>query len=101
MEAILASTEIGTPQRKIILCGDSAGAVIALAVERQLSPAYCEQIAGVGSFYGSFGVLDSPSLRQWGSRTDGLDVDCIDRFWSLANVPGSVSPYAIEQLGGL
>ena len=83
-----------------ILCGDSAGAAIAMAVERLAAPAICDRILGVCSLYGSFGLLDSASLRQWGSREDGLDADCVRRFWRLANVPGKVSPYTVESLSG-
>lgn len=86
--------------KSVILCGDSAGAAIALAVERLAAPNIRDRILGVCSLYGGFGLLDSASQRQWGSRKDGLDVDCIRRFWTLANVPGKVSPYAIESFSG-
>ncbi len=84
----------------VILCGDSAGAAIALAVERAAPAALRGRILGVCSLYGGFGLLDSASLRQWGSRDEGLDADCVRRYWTLANVPGKISPYAIESLGG-
>jgi acetyl esterase/lipase len=87
--------------KTVILGGDSAGAAIALAVERVATPSVRKRILGVCSLYGCFGVLDSASLHQDGSREDGLDVHCVRRFWTLANVPGRISPYAIESLGGL
>ena len=86
--------------KSVILCGDSAGAAIAMAVERLAAPAIRGRILGVCSLYGGFGLLDSASLRQWGSREDGLDANCVRRFWTLANVPGKVSPYAISSLTG-
>ena len=86
--------------KSIILCGDSAGAAIAMAVERFAARAICARILGVCSLYGGFGLLNSASLRQWGSREEGLDIDCVSRFWRLANVRGKASPYAIESLGG-
>lgn len=95
---ILTQKLNGTTARKIILCGDSAGSAIAMAVEHLAAPTIRARILGVCSIYGCFGLLDSASLRQWGSREDGLDVDCVRRFWMLANVPGKVSPYAIESL---
>ncbi len=91
---------VADPRRKIIICGDSAGAAVAMAVERLAPPAIRGRILGVCSIYGGFGLLDSASLRQWGLREEGLDVDCVRRFWTLANVPGKVSPYAIESLSG-
>lgn len=100
VEKILTQYPNGATPRKIILCGDSAGGAIAMAVERLVAPTIRDQILGVCSIYGGFGLLDSASLRQWGSSEDGLDADCVRRFWTLANVPGKVSPYAIESLTG-
>jgi acetyl esterase len=100
VKEILTQKPDGTTSRSIILCGDSAGSAIAMAVERLAAPTIRSRILGVCSTYGGFGLLDSASLRQWGSREDGLDVDCVRRFWTLANVPGKVSPYAIESLAG-
>jgi acetyl esterase len=97
---ILAKSPSGDESNSVILCGDSAGAAIAMAVERHASPVIQKRILGVCCLYGGFGVMDSASLRQWGSRRVGLDVDCMRRFWTLANVPGKVSPYAIESLIG-
>jgi len=82
----------------VVLCGDSAGAAIALAVERRAAAAIRTQIRGVCSFYGCFGLRDSPSIREFGDRADGLDVACIERFWTLANGPREPSPYAIDAL---
>ena len=98
VEELLTQVENGALPRTILLCGDSAGGAIAMAVERFAAPTIRGRILGVCSIYGGFGLLDSASLRQWGSRQDGLDVDCVRRFWALANAPGKVSPYAIESL---
>ena len=100
VESVLTQDPNGAMPGRIILCGDSAGAAIAMAVERFAAPAIRGRILGVCSIYGGFGLLDSASLRQWGSRKDGLDVDCVRRFWTLANVPGKISPYSIESLAG-
>jgi acetyl esterase len=100
VKEILTQKLNGTTSRSVILCGDSAGGAIAMAVERLAAPIVRSRILGVCSIYGGFGLLDSASLRRWGSREDGLDVDCVCRFWTLANIPGKVSPYAIESLAG-
>lgn len=82
----------------VFLCGDSAGAAIALAIERRADAALRERILGVGAFYGCYGLGDTPSLREFGARADGTDAACIARFWSLAHDEGAPSPYAVEAL---
>jgi acetyl esterase len=82
----------------VFLCGDSAGAAIALAAESQAAETIRKQLLGVCSFYGCFGLRDSPSIREFGSRADGLDAACIERMWTLANDPRAASPYSIEAL---
>ena len=85
----------GVRFKSIVLCGDSAGAAIALAVASR-----CEQVAGVAACYGSYGLLESESLRLFGSRTDGIDADCVRRMWIAANRSSEVSPYTIEAIAG-
>ncbi|MGH6940281.1 alpha/beta hydrolase [Hypericibacter sp.] len=92
LAAALSAEDWGHSQA--VLCGDSAGAAIALAVERHLDAGTRRDVLGVGSFYGGFGGLDSPSLRRWGSRERGMDAACLARYWRLANAPGEPSPYA-------
>ena len=85
------------PGRSVVLCGDSAGAAIALAVA-QRTPAHLKRnISGVCSLYGGFGVFDSSSLRLRGNRADGLDEACLRRYWRLVNGTAP-SPYAIDSL---
>jgi acetyl esterase/lipase len=96
LSAVLQSGDI----KGVILCGDSAGAAIALAVERRAAEAVRDRILGVCSFYGGFGLGDTPSMRAFGSRADGLDAACIERMWTLANDPRLLSPYSIEALRG-
>ena len=81
-----------------VLCGDSAGGAIALAAERAADPTLRSRISGVASLYGGFGIIGSPSQRSWGHRQDGLDTDCIERMWVLANVAGVPSPYSVVSL---
>lgn len=89
----------GRKFRSAILLGDSAGAAIALAVERHAEPSVRAKLLGVCSLYGFFGLLESASLVSRGSSEDGLDRDCVKRMWSLANKPDTRSPYSVEALG--
>jgi epsilon-lactone hydrolase len=82
----------------VFLCGDSAGAAIALAVERSASYGLRERIAGVLSLYGGFGLSDTTSMRLYGRREDGLDTECIKRYWALANRSEGESPYSVAAL---
>jgi acetyl esterase/lipase len=76
----------------IILADDSAGAAIAHAVAAQAPLTLRERIGGVCACYGSYGLLESESLRFLGSRAQGLDRDCMRRMWLAANPPGMASP---------
>jgi acetyl esterase len=80
----------------LILCGDSAGAAIALAVAAAAPPEIKSRIAGIAACYGSYGLLDSGSLRTYGSRESGLDMACLARMWNAAHAPEATSPYAVE-----
>lgn len=82
---------------KLILCGDSAGGTIALAVEARLAEPIRWHVAGVCSFYGAHGLFDTASLIERGSRVDGTDVDCVRRYFALAT-GGRANPYAIDAL---
>ena len=76
----------------LILCGDSAGAAIALAV----AAAAKARIAGIAACYGSYGLLNSQSLHALGSRANGLDAKCLARMWNAAHATDATSPYQIE-----
>lgn len=86
------------PRRKIILCGDSAGSAIALAVERAVSDEVRQHLCGVCSFYGGFGSFTGRSLLAKGDRRDGTDRKCLLRFWSLAHNNVEKSPYSLGSL---
>jgi alpha/beta hydrolase fold len=64
-----------------ILCGDSAGGSIAMAIERHASADLRKRILGVGSFYGCFRRPLGGSLQPYGRRVDGLDAECLKRYW--------------------
>jgi acetyl esterase/lipase len=82
----------------LILCGDSAGAAITLAVASTANDAMKARIAGIAACYGSYGLLNSRSLNQFGSRISGLDVACLQRMWRCAHAPGAASPYGIKAI---
>ncbi|HUQ35483.1 MAG TPA: alpha/beta hydrolase fold domain-containing protein [Aestuariivirga sp.] len=84
--------------QKIILCGDSAGGAIALAVERAVPPHIRQHISGVCSFYGYFGGFTGNLLLAKGDRLQGTDRECLLRYWSLAHANGVASPYSLENL---
>lgn len=89
---------LASPHRKIILCGDSAGGAIALAVERAASNEVRQHLAGVCSFYGGFGFFTGNSLLARGDRRDGTDRECLLRYWSLAHAEDETSPYSLDSL---
>jgi monoterpene epsilon-lactone hydrolase len=78
----------------ILLCGDSAGGAIALSVEATLPDDLRKHIIGVASFYGAHGLLDTNSLIEKGSREDGTDRACIERYFEAAGRDA----YSIEAL---
>jgi acetyl esterase len=93
-----ALSRLPNRDNSVILVGDSAGAAIALAVASQGRQPWRVRIGGVAACYGSYGLLDSESLRLLGSRADGLDRDCLQRMWLAANPSGKPSPYAIDSI---
>ena len=82
---------------RAILCGDSAGASLAMAVERHAPSILRAHIAGVCSLYGAFRATGSRSILA-GSRSDGLDQACLRRYWLLANGSRGVGPFSIPAL---
>jgi acetyl esterase/lipase len=87
---------VGT--NRIVLCGDSAGGAIALSMEAHLSALLRPAIVGVCSFYGAYGLFDTPPLRQEGSRADGTDTDCVRRYFAVSNRAGAGNAYGIDAL---
>jgi acetyl esterase len=80
-----------------ILCGDSAGGAIALAVERNAAELRAS-IRGVASFYGCFGLAANAALHRSTALSDGLDAASVRRYWLAANRSVGVSPYSIPAL---
>jgi acetyl esterase len=98
LSCFLAGQHAPIRLKSVFLCGDSAGAAIAMAVERSADDEIRGKIAGVLSVYGGFGLNGTKSMRAYGSREDGLDAECIKRYWALANRDESESPYSIAAL---
>jgi acetyl esterase len=96
LSAVLAPDTAWGGKRGVVLCGDSAGGAIALAVERAAAN-YGDAVRGACSLYGCFGVF-AGSLQSFGSRADGLDEACIRRFWRAAHGAQATSPYSIDAL---
>jgi epsilon-lactone hydrolase len=93
------SREVGSPSlQSAIVCGDSAGGSIAMAVERGASLDLKKRVLGVGSFYGCFGRQLSRPLQPFGSREDGLDARCLERYWRLANTSRGRGDYTLSAL---
>jgi len=88
---------LGTGFKSAILCGDSAGGAIALAVERQ-AVHLRSKVAGVVSFYGSFGLTASASLHLDGRIRDGLDARTMRRYWMSANRSEACGLYSLPSL---
>jgi len=80
-----------------ILCGDSAGGALALAVERNAGELK-QDIIGVASFYGCFGLWANAALHQASAVSDGLDAASVRRYWLAANRSLGMSPYSIPAL---
>jgi epsilon-lactone hydrolase len=85
---------IGEGFNNILLCGDSAGGAIALSVEAIVPDDLRRHIIGVASFYGAHGLLDTNSLIEKGSREDGTDRACVERYFLAAGADA----YSIEAL---
>ena len=80
-----------------ILCGDSAGGALALAVERRAAH-FRKAILGAASFYGCFGVWANAALHHASSLSDGLDAASVRRYWLAANRSHGPSPFSIPVL---
>ena len=83
--------------RSAILCGDSAGGALALAVERNAGKLKAS-ILGAASFYGCFGVSANAALHHASSLSDGLDAASVGRYWLAVNRSLGASPYSIPAL---
>jgi acetyl esterase/lipase len=90
----------GAPHQLVtaILCGDSAGGSIAVAVERYASHGLKKAISGVCSLYGSFGLGASRSIELYGTRDDGLDRRCLRRYWTMTSTSSGRGPFSLSAL---
>lgn len=86
---------LGLHFKSAILCGDSAGGSLALAVERRAAQ---RNILGVSSLYGSYGLMANAVLHRKGKASDGLDAANVRRYWLSANASSGGSPYSIPAL---
>lgn len=66
---------------KILLCGDSAGACIALATLRGLPAALRARVAGLALLYGAYGLTESASIARHGTAANGLDSETLRSYY--------------------
>jgi acetyl esterase/lipase len=83
--------------RSAILCGDSAGGALALAVARHAADLQTS-VDGVASFYGCFGLAANASLHRGPHASEGLDAASVQRYWRATNGSSGASPYSISSL---
>jgi acetyl esterase len=92
---------IGIDPSRLALGGDSAGANLALATCLQLG---LEERAAVKLqllYYGAFGLLDSVSMRAYGSEVDDLIKADLDRYRAyLIRGPADLSDIRLNCLSG-
>jgi acetyl esterase len=71
----LAGRTGGAP--RLVLCGDSAGACVALWGLRGLPAALRARVAGLALLYGGYGLTESPSIAKFGTPANGLDTNTL------------------------
>lgn len=92
--------ELGADPKRIILCGDSAGATISAAISRRLAMRSEGDDIGVTVseqvlFYGSYGSLpddESESMRLFGGGDYVLPKTMLDEFTGYTLPPGGIEP---------
>jgi acetyl esterase len=94
---VLKNALTGDGYRSVILCGDSAGGALALAVERNAGKIRAN-IRGAASFYGCFGLAANAALHVGPRLSDGLDAASVRRYWVATNKSLGPSPYSISSL---
>jgi acetyl esterase/lipase len=83
--------------QRAILCGDSAGGALALAVERDAMHLRTK-IIGATSYYGCFGLWANEALHRTSALRDGLDAASVRRYWRATNRSSGASPFSIPAL---
>ncbi|WP_119461581.1 alpha/beta hydrolase fold domain-containing protein [Rhodospirillaceae bacterium SYSU D60014] len=71
----LADATGGAP--RLFLCGDSAGACVALWGLHGLPAALRAKVAGLALLYGGYGLTESPSVSRFGTAANGLDTNTL------------------------
>lgn len=67
----------------IVLCGDSAGAHLAVLAALEMPEAYRQRVRGVASFYGVLSrSFDDASGREFGNGAHGLTRERMAFYWS-------------------
>lgn len=80
---IVAALDDHEAPRGIVLCGDSAGAYLAVLAALNMPEAYRERVRGVASFYGVLSrSLDDTSGREFGDGDYGLTRERMAFYWA-------------------
>lgn len=92
--AELASSE---PGRQIALCGDSAGAHLAVFAAARLMRVIGDRLVGLVSLYGVLARRnDLPSFAAFGDGIYGLSSKRMELYWSHLNADASADPLALD-----
>jgi acetyl esterase len=92
---------LGIDVERLAVGGDSAGGNLALATLLQLAPAERRAVKAQLLYYGAFGLLDSPSLRVFGSDPDGLTKADMDAYRAhLIRDPADLVDIRLDCLSG-
>jgi acetyl esterase len=90
---------LGIDPTRLAMGGDSAGANLALATWLQLAPAERAVVKSQLLYYGAFGLLDSASMRAYGSDDDFLTKADMDRFRGfLIRTPADLTDIRVDCL---
>ena len=92
--AELATSE---PGRQIALCGDSAGAHLAVFAAARLMSVISDRIVGLVSLYGVLARRnDLPSFAAFGDGIYGLSSKRMELYWSHLNADALADPLALD-----
>ncbi|MAZ14803.1 MAG: hypothetical protein CL535_00490 [Ahrensia sp.] len=85
------------PGRRIALCGDSAGAHLAVFAAARLMPELGERLLGLVSVYGVLARRDDlPSFAAFGDGRYGLSSERMRLYWSHLSADSEADPLSLD-----
>lgn len=85
------------PVQRIALCGDSAGAHLAVFAAARLAGLLGDRLVGLASLYGVLARRDDlPSFAAFGDGRYGLSTQRMRLYWSLLNADGRADPLSLD-----